>query len=564
MSYSTTQTPIARRFEENLDEMRRRLGVGVSFDALEREIKVGHRRAVLFFIDGFLKDKVSADVIRALQEVDGVDGVPGAVKRLLDRTISYFETSRVRSIEEAVEQVLAGPMVLFVEGEREAIVLDVREYPARSIEEPDLERVTRGSHEGFVETIVFNTAMIRRRLRDPNLRLEAYKVGRRSRTDVVIGYIADIAQERRVRMVRERIQNAKLDALPMGAKNLEEMVVKQPWNPIPRVRYTERPDVVAAHLLEGHIVILVDTTPMAMIAPVTFFHFLEHAEEFFQTPLVGTYLRWIRFAGFFVATFVPPLWLALYLSPEILPPSLSFIGPKEQSPAVPVALQFILLELGIDLIRMALIHTPSALATSLGIVGAILLGDLAVQVGVFVPETILYMSVSAIGYFAVPSIEFGYAIRLFRYVLLVLTIVWKLPGFLLGCLLGLGVAVRTRSLDAPYLWPVIPFHGPSLVKVLFRLPVPEVGRRPPLFGARGGDTTRLETATARSGRSPAGRAGAGKPRGGQPGPDRSRGDRAGAGPSGADGPRAGLPQAGRSLASGRWHRNGRARRNGRS
>lgn len=504
MNQTTTSTPIVRRFEENLEAMRRRLGVGVSFDVLEREVKVGGKRAVLFYVDGFLKDKVTADVVRALQATDRAELVPNTVKKLLEKTISYFETSCVETIDEAVREVLSGPMVLFVEGEKEAIVLDVREYPTRGIEEPDLERVTRGSHEGFVETIVFNTAMIRRRLRDPNLRFEAYKVGRRSKTDVVIGYIDDIVEPRRVRMVRERIQNANLDALPMGAKNLEEIVVKNPWNPIPKVRYTERPDVVAAHLLEGHVVILVDTTPMAMLAPVTFFHFLEHAEEFFQTPVIGSYLRWIRLAGFFVATIIPPLWLALYLSPEILPPSLAFIGPKETS-AVPVALQFFLLEVGIDLIRMALIHTPSALATSLGIVGAILLGDLAVQVGVFIPETILYMSVSAIGYFAVPSIEFGYAIRLFRYLLLALTVAWKLPGLLVGCFIGLCIAAGTRSLDAPYLWPAIPFHGPSLIKVLFRLPVPQVGHRPPLFGSDQGDTTRLGTAesgeaSARNGR----------------------------------------------------------------
>ena len=178
---------------------------------------------------------------------------------------------------------------------------------------------------------------------------------------MAIGYISDIVDPRLVERCESRIRNANLDALPMGVKNLEEMVVQNPWNPIPKVRYTERPDVVAAHLLEGHLVVLVDTTPMAMLAPVTFFHFLEHAEEFFQTPLIGTYLRWIRLAGFIVASILPPLWLALYMSPQMLPPSLAFIGPKETGVTVPIPLQFFLLEVGIDLIRMALIHTPSAL-----------------------------------------------------------------------------------------------------------------------------------------------------------------------------------------------------------
>src|SRR5690606_27985824 len=157
-------------------------------------------------------------------------------------------------------------------------------------------------------------------------------------------------------------------------------------------------------------------TPMAMIVPVTVFHFFQHAEEFFQLPFVGTYLRWIRALAFALATFLAPLWLALFLTgEENLPEFLSFIGPKESESTVAVPLQFFLLEVGIDLLRMALIHTPSALATSLGIVGAILLGELAVEVGLFIPEAILYTAVAATGYFAVPSIEFGYALRLFRY-----------------------------------------------------------------------------------------------------------------------------------------------------
>jgi len=227
----TTQTPIVRKFDDNLDEMRRRLGVGLSFDVIERQIQVAGKRASLFFVDGFLKDKVTADVIHALQQVERADAVPRTVKKLLERTIAYFEVNPVDTIDEAVEQVLSGPMVLLIEGERQAIAVDVREYPVRSIEEPDLERVTRGSHEGFVETIIFNTALIRRRLRDPNLRFEALQVGTRSKTDVAIGYISDIVDPRLVETVRDRIRNANLDALPMGVKNLEEMVVQNPWNP---------------------------------------------------------------------------------------------------------------------------------------------------------------------------------------------------------------------------------------------------------------------------------------------------------------------------------------------
>jgi len=472
------KTELVRDIEENQREMRARLGVGVTFDVLEREVEIGGRRALLYFVDGFVKDKVTQDLIRGLQQVERAEMAPRPVESLLARHIGYFEIDTVETVEEAVEQVLSGPAVLLIDGERRAIVLDVREYPVRSIGEPDLEKVTRGSHEGFVETIVFNTAMIRRRLRDPNLRFEVQRVGERSKTDVAVGYIQDLADPGLVEEVKRRISQAKVAALPMGAKNLEEIIVKEPWNPIPRVRYTERPDVAAAHLLEGHVVILVDTTPMAMIVPVTAFHFFEHAEEFFQSPVIGTYLRWIRAIAFFVATFLTPAWLALFLSKEILPPAFEVVGPKEGGYAVPVPLQLFLLEFGSDLIRMALIHTPNALATSLGIVGAILLGELAVEVGLFVPEAIFYTAVASVGYFAVPSIEFGYTLRIYRYLLLLLVSVLRLPGLLVGVLFGLVVLARTKSVDKPFLWPLFPFHGPSLVKALFRLPAPDVTHLP--------------------------------------------------------------------------------------
>lgn len=487
------KTEFEREIEANQREMRARLGVGTTFDVLEREIEIGGRKALLYFVDGFVKDKVTQDMIRSLQQIERREMVPNPVQKLLAQRIGYFEVDTVTTVEEAVDEVLSGPVVLLIDGERTAIVLDVREYPVRGIDEPDLEKVTRGSHEGFVETVVFNTAMIRRRLRDPKLRFEVQRVGERSKTDVAVGYVQDLADPGLVEEVKRRISEAKVQALPMGAKNLEEIIVKEPWNPIPRVRYTERPDVAVAHLLEGHVIVIVDTTPMALIVPVTAFHFFEHAEEFFQSPIVGTYLRWIRAVAFVVAILLTPTWLALFLSKESLPQVFEIVGPKEGGYSVPIPLQLFLLEFGSDLIRMALIHTPNALATSLGIVGAILLGELAVEVGLFVPETIFYTAVASVGYFAVPSIEFGYTIRIYRYLLLILVTLLRLPGLLLGILFGFLILARTKSVDKPFLWPLVPFNGPALVKALFRLPVPTVTHLPEIIvqekqkgGAKGG------------------------------------------------------------------------------
>lgn len=279
---------------------------------------------------------------------------------------------------------MAGPMLMLVDGLTSAVVIDVREYPVRGVEEPDLERVTRGSHEGFVETAIFNTNLVRRRIRDPKLRFEAMQVGQRSKTDVFIGYIADIADAGLVKEVKKRISHIKRDALPMGGKNLEEYILGTSINPLPVTRYTERPDVAAAHMYEGHVCIFVDTSPFAMIVPVTAWHFTQHAEEYFQNPPVGTYLRWVRTMGIILSMLLIPVWYALVHTPN-LPDWLSWLGPTEES-VVPLWFQFVILEMGLDMIRIALVHTPNALATSLGIVGAILLGDLAVTVGIFVPK----------------------------------------------------------------------------------------------------------------------------------------------------------------------------------
>ena len=490
-----TTAEISKKLEVNTEQMKSRLGIGISFDIVERTIEIGGRKAAYYFVDGLIKDKVTTDIFAILQGIEREELVPNSIRKLMGKYIPYFEVDTVDTLEKAVEWVMSGPLVLFIDQEETAIVIDVREFPTRGIAEPDLEKVTRGSHEGLTETIVFNTAMIRRRLQDPNLRFEIQKVGTRSRTDVAVGYICDLADPKMTATIKDRIKEANLDALPMGVKSLEELIVKSPWNPIPRVRYTERPDVVIAHLLEGHVVVLTDTTPMAMILPVTAFHFFQHAEEFFQSATIGTYLRWIRAVAFLIATILPPLWLALYLSAASLPPSLHFIGPKETG-TTPIWLQFLLLEVGIDLIRMALIHTPSALATSLGIVGAILLGDLAVSVGLFVPESILYTAIAAIGYFAIPSIEFAYAVRFYRYLLLILASVWQLPGLALGLLAGFILLATTRSIGLPYLWPLIPFHGPSLMRALIRLPVPTVDSRPPLLGGRKKDKTRTQQSLA--------------------------------------------------------------------
>lgn len=469
---------ISKSIDRNLAVLSEELGYGTTFDLIFRELKVAHKKACLIFLDGFVNDMAVIHIMRALQTIPRLGTTLAGLRQELKDRIPFYEISTADDLEAAMDQLLAGTMLLLIDGIEEITVLDVRTYVCRGSEEPALEKVTRGSRDGFVETALFNVNLLRRRIRDPQLRFEALQVGRRSKTDVIVSYIADIVDPSLLNEVKSRIEAIDRDAIPMGGKNLEEYILGTVFNPLPVTRYTERPDVAAAHLLEGHVVIIVDTTPFALIVPVTLWHFTQHAEEYFQNPPVGTYLRWIRTAGIVGSLILLPLWYTLAVSKN-LPPWISFVGPKEPG-RLALWFQLLLLEIGLDLIRMALIHTPDSLATSLGLVGAILLGDVAVSIGLFTGEAILYAAITAVCSFSTPSIELGNALRLFRYLLFFGAVVagwWGLAAALFITLLTMGL---TKSFGIPYLWPLIPFDGPALLRVLFRYPISQVAVRPRL------------------------------------------------------------------------------------
>jgi stage V sporulation protein AF len=451
---------------------------------------IGGKKAALLFIDGFTSNDVSTLILQTILNVRREDIFPGTLDKLLHHILPYVEVTPINDLEEAIRETLAGPMLLFLDGERQALIIDTRQYPARSPQEPDIERITRGSRDGFVETLVFNITLIRRRIRDPKLRVEAIKAGRRSVTDVAIVYIEDIAHPGIVENVRSRIKNIQVDALPMAEKSVEEFItVGSHWNPFPAVRYTERPDVAATHLIEGHVIIIVDTSPSVMIAPVTFFHHLQHAEESRQNPITGTYVRWVRLIGILLSFVIIPLWMLLVLEPQYLPEALSFIGPKEKV-TIPLFLQFIIAHFGLDLVRMASIHTPSPFATALGLVGALLIGQIAVEVGFFIPEVLLYTGLVALGIFSTPSYELSMANRVVLLVLIALTGIFRLPGFLGGLLLVLVRLFTTRSFGFPYMWPLFPLNLKALLSIFVRRPIPLDLVRPSYLRTRDADRSK--------------------------------------------------------------------------
>lgn len=471
------KNPVKKKIEENIAFLRPELGIGKSFDVIQLDLEYVDRRMALFLIDGLVKDDILHLLMKFLANLDKEKLEPNVLENLMKTYLPYVEIEMVDDLDKVVDTVLAGPTALAIDGVEKIILIDARTYPVRGPQEPDIERVVRGSRDGFVETIVFNTALTRRRVRDRTLRMEYLQVGRRSKTDIVVCYIEDIADPDMVKQVKDSISKIDTDGLPMAEKTIEEFISGRHYNPYPVVRYTERPDTAATHLYEGHVCIIVDGSPSVMITPTTFWHHLQHAEEYRNKPIVGAYLRIVRHFAVWASLFLLPLWYLFAIDPELVPKQISFIGPNDPG-KVPLLLQFLLAEVGLDILRMAAIHTPSSLATALGLVAALMIGQVAVEVGLFTNEVILYLAIAAIGTFATPSYEMSLANRIIRIGLLIVTAMFHAYGLVIGFVLFIILLARMNSFGVPYLWPFIPFNFRAFRDVLVRSPIPLKNRRP--------------------------------------------------------------------------------------
>nr|WP_045517419.1 spore germination protein [Neobacillus niacini] len=478
-----TAWPIPESLQEIEHYMKQRVGLGVSFDFGVRKLKILRKDVHFYWITGLCDTQFIIETVEELVRINDHEKLSADLFKIVENRLVNQSVSPIKTLDEMVTQVLSGLIVVVVEGADTAFAVDVRSYPGRSPQEPDTEKVVRGSRDGFVENIVINTALTRRRIRDERLRFEILKVGERSRTDIAIGYINDIADPDLVNILRKELKSIKIDGIPMADKTIEEFILKQGFNPYPLVRYTERADVAAAHLLEGHVVIYVDTSPSVIIAPTTYFHHVQHAEEFREAPIMGTFMRWSRFLGIITSIILLPLWLLFVLEPSLLPDKLSFIGPNEQT-NIPIVVQILLADFGLEFLKIAAIHTPTPLSTAMGLIAAVLIGQIAIEVGLFVSEVILYVAIAGIGSFTTPSYELSVANKMGRMTLVILVAIFHTPGFVIGSTLLFIHLVTTRALNTPYFWPFLPFEPKGFLQIIFRRAVPGSILRPSIVHPR--------------------------------------------------------------------------------
>ncbi|WP_302645348.1 spore germination protein [uncultured Dysosmobacter sp.] len=464
---------ISNDYRENVRVLDGLLGVGRSCDMVSRDYLIGGRRARLWVVDGFGSDSI-LERMGAFWLTLKPENVVGLTEMqdFLDRYITFSESNVTFDISDAVTSVFLGKSLLAVEGLAGVALMDAKGYPSRSVHEPPDGKVLRGSHDGFVEAVVPNMALLRRRIRDPHLTMEGHKVGSRTHNDAVLCYLDDKVDQDLLRKLRGKLLGLDVRSLSMAQESLAEAIRPKQWyNPFPKVRYTERPDAAAASIMEGSIVLMVDNSPSVMILPTGFFDFTQESNDYYFPPLVGTYLRVLRVTVFLLSLFITPAWYLMVSEPNRLPGWLNFLSSPE-----PVSLsllsQLLVVEFLIDVLKLASLNTPDSLSNSFSMLGALVLGDFAVQAGWLGPEVLVYMAFVSVAGFAQPSYELGYAFKLLRVALLLVTAAFDIWGFCLG-VVGIFILLCTTKplVGKGYLYPLVPFNGKALLRLLVREPI---------------------------------------------------------------------------------------------
>ena len=460
-------------YANNVARMDRLLGVGRSCDMVARDFRIGSRRARLWVVDGYGQDSILERMGAFwLSLPPEAVGTMTEMQDFADRYITFSETTVSQDAEQLAISVLAGKTLLLAEGLSGGALIDAKEFPGRNVGEPPDGKVLRGSHDGFVEAAVPNMALLRRRIRDPQLTMEGLKAGDRSHTDIILCYLEDRVDRQLLSELREKLGAITARSLSMGQESVAEAIYPKQWyNPFPKVRYTERPDSAAASILEGNIVVIVDNSPSVMILPTTFFDFTQEANEYYFPPLVGSYLRLLRIVVFILSLFITPAWYLMVSEPNRLPQWLEFLSSPEPA-SLSLLAQLLVVEFLIDVLKLASLNTPDSLSNSFSMLGALILGDFAVQAGWLGPEVLVYMAFVSVAGFTQPSYEMGYAFKLLRVALLLLTAAFDVWGFVLGVLGILVLLATTKPLAGHgYLYPLIPFNGKALRRLLLREPI---------------------------------------------------------------------------------------------
>ncbi len=468
------QTPIklSSHLSSNIHLLKELLPIGTSFDLITRDLSLGDTPAFFLGVNGFCKTDILQRIFADLQNpLFTRDSTIQDLALYMQAKIGYAQVEMVSDVDTILKQVLSGPVLLMVDGFDQALLIDVRTYPTRSIEEPDTEHITRGSREGFVETMLFNANLIRRHIRASQLIFELASVGADSKTDIAITYLNNLVDQSQLDHIRKTLKDLRISALTMGAQSLMELLIKKRWyHPLPSIFVTERPDVACSYLLEGYILLLIDTSPCVMVLPSNFFQFTQSPEDYSTSPLIGGYFRTVRFICIPISLFLLPVFFLLTAYFPEVSENLHLLSEPETGP-IRMFFYILAVEFLLDLFKYSSSHVSGRFSGSLSIIGGLIIGETAISLNWASKEVLFYAAITLLTSLSLTSIEFSDGLRIFRIFLILMTGFFGLPGFLIGTfLICLSVATTPTFADVSYLWPLFPFNWKALKTLLFRYP----------------------------------------------------------------------------------------------
>jgi spore germination protein KA/spore germination protein len=467
--------PVSPSLDENKERLEQ-LFADCS-DLVLRDLKIGNDcRALLVFVDGLVD---SASINEALKTIMVLEEPPCKPEQLHDSSLPVNQTQMADNFSKLLISVLGGDTGLLVDGSDRAILLGLRGMKTRSISEPETELVVRGPREGFVEHLRTNTSMLRRKIKSPHLKMKSVTVGSNTNTNVVITYMENIVQPDLLREVEDRLAKVNISAV-MESGYLEEFVQDSTYSPFPQIQYTERPDTVASAILQGRVAILVDGTPFAMIAPTVFWHLMQASEDYYERFMISTLIRWLRFIFLVLSLLTPAVYIAVTtFHQDLLPTSLmlSIAAAREAIP-FPALVEALIMEVTFEALREAGVRLPKAIGSAVSILGALVVGQAAVEAGIVSAPIVIVVSITGIASFTIPRFNGAIAIRMLRFPLMFAASIFGFYGIMLGVMVILGHMANLRSFGVPYLSPTSPMSAEDLKDVLVRAPWWSMERRP--------------------------------------------------------------------------------------
>lgn len=428
-----------------------------NFDVVRREVGLGVKKGVLYYLSSLVNEVAITNLLEGIKVAWSAS--------TMEKTLFNGSISKKTNQEEILDDLFSGNAILLLENLKSAMVIDVRSYPTRTISEPTSEQTIRGSRDGFTESINTNVGLIRRRIKDTHLMIETFSVSKKSAISVAVCYLSDQADLGIVEDLKKKIQEINVNSLVMSDRALEEILFKQRFSPFPLVRYTERPDVASINLMNGKILLICDTSASVIITPTTFIDHTKHVEEFRQSPLIGSFTRLLRSIAVLLSFLLLPLWLAL-VKTDGFHNGLEIEVTLQNNHLLVV--QIFVAELIFELLRIASIHTPTQLTSAVGLIAAIVLSQVSLDLGLFLPEIILMCAISAICGFATPSYELSMANKVMKLILILFVAVGGKVGFLIGITLLYIYLSCLKTWDMPYLYPFCPLDTKKALDLFSR------------------------------------------------------------------------------------------------